>query len=90
MDETDVSVGQRKHVSGRKVDTPLTCQHARLNFTEFKDKIKDLPTPVPIHLQKDDFDLITSGLAPLLARPLYLMISRRSLYVSRSRSPRET
>jgi hypothetical protein len=32
-----------------------------LNFAEFKEKVKDLPTPVPIHLQKDDFDLITSG-----------------------------
>jgi hypothetical protein len=41
----------------------------RLNFSEFKDKIKDLPTPVPIHLQKDDFDLITSGKTPPRSRP---------------------
>jgi hypothetical protein len=32
-----------------------------LNFSEFKDKINDLPTSTHIDLQKDDFDLITSG-----------------------------
>lgn len=32
-----------------------------LNFGEFKDKIKELPTATPINLLKDDFDLITEG-----------------------------
>ena len=41
----------------------------RLNFSEFKDKIKDLPTSTPIDLQKDDFDLITSGQTLPLSRP---------------------
>ena len=32
-----------------------------LDFKEFKERVNMLPTSVPIHLMKDDFDMITKG-----------------------------
>ena len=32
-----------------------------LDFKEFKERVNMLPTTVPIHLMKDDFDMITQG-----------------------------